>query len=224
MKDDGNERTGQRRPAGRNALYIQCLPGLFKTHSGKAGRAGRADISGKTCPDHGTFSSVIWRNKRKFADWRGERPAVGENENLNCPAGCGLCAEHRRATCCNPAGDHSAVQYELYLLFCGAGRGAGSVLRHGKTLDRRSDGAGKDTLQLSGGEPTVRDDLPEIVAYAKQVGCKYVQLNSNGLRPAEDEGVCKASGGCGTFVLYLCSLTAWTMPYMKNCAAARCWK
>lgn len=41
----------------------------------------------KTCPEHGTFSSVIWRNKRKFADWRGERPAVGENENLNCPAG-----------------------------------------------------------------------------------------------------------------------------------------
>ena len=37
----------------------------------------------KTCPDHGTFSSVIWRNKRKFADWRGERPAVGENENLD---------------------------------------------------------------------------------------------------------------------------------------------
>ena len=32
----------------------------------------------KTCPEHGTFSSVIWRNKRKFADWRGERPAVGE--------------------------------------------------------------------------------------------------------------------------------------------------
>ena len=86
----------------------------------------------KTCPEHGTFSSVIWRNKRKFADWRGERPAVGENENLNCPAGCGLCAEHRRATCCTLLG--------------GAGRGAGSVLRHGKTVDQRSDGAGKDTF------------------------------------------------------------------------------
>ena len=46
---------------------------------------------------------------------------------------------------------------------------------------------GKTLLQLSDGEPTVRDDLPEIVAYAKQVGCKYVQLNSNGLRLAEDE-------------------------------------
>ena len=44
------------------------------------------------------------------------------------------------------AGDHSAVQYELYLLFCGAGRDQGSVLRHGKTLDRRSDGSGKDAF------------------------------------------------------------------------------
>lgn len=100
----------------------------------------------KTCPEHGTFSSVIWRNKRKFADWRGERPAVGENENLNCPAGCGLVCGAQASHLLYPAGDHSAVQYELYLLFCGAGRDAGSVLRHGKTVDQRSDGAGKDTF------------------------------------------------------------------------------
>ena len=100
----------------------------------------------KTCPDHGTFSSVIWRNKRKFADWRGERPAVGENENLNCPAGCGLCAEHRRATCCTLLEITARCNMNCTFLFCGAGRGQGSVLRHGKTLDRRSDGAGKDTF------------------------------------------------------------------------------
>ena len=52
---------------------------------------------------------------------------------------------------------------------------------------------GKTLLQLSGGEPTVRDDLPEIVAYAKQVGCKYVQLNSNGLRLA----ICAGQGWAG---------------------------
>ena len=33
----------------------------------------------------------------------------------------------------------------------------------------------------------MREDLPEIVAYAVRTGCKYVQLNSNGLRLAEDE-------------------------------------
>ena len=88
----------------------------------------------KTCPEHGTFSSVIWRNKRKFADWRGERPAVGENENLNCPAGCGLCAEHRRATCCTLLEITARCNMNC------------TVLRHGKTLDQRSDGAGKDTF------------------------------------------------------------------------------
>ena len=100
------------------------------------------------------------------------------------------------------AGDHSAVQYELYLLFCGAGRGQGSVLRHGKTLDYLTE-PGKTLLQLSGGEPTVRDDLPEIVAYAKQVGCKYVQLNSNGLRLAEDEVFVKRLADAGLSFVFM---------------------
>ena len=101
------------------------------------------------------------------------------------------------------AGDHSAVQYELYLLFCGAGRGKGSVLRHGKTLDRDLTDPGKTLLQLSGGEPTVRDDLPEIVAYAKQAGCKYVQLNSNGLRLAEDEAFVKRLADAGLSFVFM---------------------
>ena len=141
----------------------------------------------KTCPEHGTFSSVIWRNKRKFADWRGERPAVGENENLNCPAGCGLCAEHRRATCCTLL--EITARCNMNCTFCFAepdGTQDPSLDTVKRWIDDLTE-PGKTLLQLSGGEPTVRDDLPEIVAYAKQVGCKYVQLNSNGLRLAEDE-------------------------------------
>jgi len=46
---------------------------------------------------------------------------------------------------------------------------------------------GKTLVQLSGGEPTVRDDLPEIIKSAKEAGCRYVQLNSNGIRLAEDK-------------------------------------
>ena len=45
----------------------------------------------------------------------------------------------------------------------------------------------KCNLQISGGEPTVRDDLPEIISYAKKIGFPFVQVNSNGLRMAEDE-------------------------------------
>lgn len=157
----------------------------------------------KTCPDHGTFSSVIWRNKRKFTDWRGERPAVGENENLNCPAGCGLCAEHRRATCCTLL--EITARCNMNCTFCFAepdGAQDPSLDTVKSWIDDLTE-PGKTLLQLSGGEPTVRDDLPEIVAYAKQVGCKYVQLNSNGLRLAEDEVFVKRLADAGLSFVFM---------------------
>ena len=49
----------------------------------------------------------------------------------------------------------------------------------------------------------MRDDLPEIVAYAKQVGCKYVQLNSNGLRLAEDEAFVKRLADAGLSFVFM---------------------
>lgn len=157
----------------------------------------------KTCPEHGTFSSVIWRNKRSFADWRGERPAVGKGENLNCPTGCGLCAEHRRATCCTLL--EITARCNMNCTFCFAepdGAQDPSLDTVKRWIDDLTE-PGKTLLQLSGGEPTVRDDLPEIVAYAKQVGCKYVQLNSNGLRLAEDEAFVKRLADAGLSFVFM---------------------
>ena len=155
----------------------------------------------KTCPEHGTFSSVIWRNKRKFADWRGERPAVGEN--LNCPAGCGLCAEHRRATCCTLLEITARCNMNCTFCFAEPDGAQDPSLDTVKRWINDLTEPGKTLLQLSGGEPTVRDDLPEIVAYAKQVGCKYVQLNSNGLRLAEDEAFVKRLADAGLSFVFM---------------------
>ena len=51
-------------------------------------------------------------------------------------------------------------------------------------------------VQLSGGEPTLRDDLPDIVALGRSMGFQFIQLNTNGLRLAADtayvEGLKKA--------------------------------
>ena len=41
-------------------------------------------------------------------------------------------------------------------------------------------------IQLSGGEPTVRDDLPKIIAMGHSMGFKFIQLNTNGIRLASD--------------------------------------
>lgn len=46
--------------------------------------------------------------------------------------------------------------------------------------------SGPVNIQLSGGEPTLRNDLPEIVAMGRTLGFEFIQLNTNGLRLAED--------------------------------------
>lgn len=47
---------------------------------------------------------------------------------------------------------------------------------------------GGSNIQLSGGEPTVRDDLPEIIALCRSAGFAFVQLNANGIRLGREPG------------------------------------
>ena len=141
----------------------------------------------KSCPEHGDFSTVIWRGRMSISSWTCGTEPLGDDYNPQCPYDCGLCHSHISDTCC--------VLYEvtrrcnLRCSFCFAEGGEGEdialdkIKRDITALTR----PGKTFLQLSGGEPTVRDDLPEIVAHAKSAGCKYLQLNSNGIRLAEDE-------------------------------------
>ena len=37
-------------------------------------------------------------------------------------------------------------------------------------------------IQISGGEPSVRDDLPEIITLAKRIGYRHIELITNGIR------------------------------------------
>jgi uncharacterized radical SAM superfamily Fe-S cluster-containing enzyme len=62
-------------------------------------------------------------------------------------------------------------------------------------------------IQLSGGEPTIRDDLPDIVRAAKEAGATSVQLNSNGLRLGMIRNLQNAWRR-PVWILCSCSLTA----------------
>lgn len=57
-----------------------------------------------------------------------------------------------------------------------------------KVIDRIFDEAHCPTVSFTGGEPTLRPDLPELIAYAKSKGMR-VNLITNGLRCAEAEFV-----------------------------------
>ena len=63
----------------------------------------------------------------------------------------------------------------------------------------------KFNIQLSGGEPTIRDDLPEIIKLAKTKGFEYLQINTNGKRIGADENyaqILKQAGADAVFMQF----------------------
>ncbi len=141
----------------------------------------------KNCPEHGDFSAVIWRGPLRFGDWKGKTDQLQEDENLACPNNCGICEQHRQGTCCVLYEITSRCNLNCTFCFADGGHGIDVPMQQVKRDIDVIVVPGKTLLQLSGGEPTVRDDLPEIIAYAKAKGAKYIQLNSNGIRLADDE-------------------------------------
>ncbi len=140
----------------------------------------------KKCPEHGEFSTLIWRGKADLWKWMGSEPEMGIGENPNCPTACGLCPDHRQETCCTLL--EVTKRCNMRCNYCFAESGAFQDPPLEDIIDQLKvlTVPGKTLVQLSGGEPTVRDDLPQIVAAAKAFGCLHVQLNTNGIRLAEE--------------------------------------
>lgn len=137
----------------------------------------------KRCPEHGDFSVPVWNGRVDFEHWsRGAQP-LGEGTGLCCPDQCGLCQEHESGSCCVLL--EITSRCNLRCRFCFANGGTLAQEPDTETLKAEIADIAKRCngpfLQLSGGEPTLREDLPELIRYAKQVGCPYVQLNTNGI-------------------------------------------
>ena len=58
-------------------------------------------------------------------------------------------------------------------------------------------------VQFAGGEPTIRDDLPEIIEEAKKLGFTLAQIATNGVRLARDLDFCKELRKKGLNTVYL---------------------
>jgi uncharacterized radical SAM superfamily Fe-S cluster-containing enzyme len=158
----------------------------------------------KTCPAHGHFSAVVWRGTQpSFEDWcAGIEPG---GVAPGCPNACGLCKNHLRKTCCALVEVTARCNLACPVCFASAGcsdarePSVSELYRQFRALVRN----GNTFVQLSGGEPAVRDDLPEIVAAAKRAGCENIQLNSNGLRLGADPAFTKALKDAGLSFVFM---------------------
>jgi len=62
---------------------------------------------------------------------------------------------------------------------------------------------GSNALQITGGEPTIREDLFDIIMRAKEVGFSHVQINTNGLKISENVEYCEQLKKVGVNTIYL---------------------
>lgn len=151
----------------------------------------------KSCQNHGRFQTIVWRGHLNFKEWIGPDTVSDKPENPACPSACGLCSGHIRGTCCVVL--EVTKRCNLSCTFCFAeGEQDINERTNAETayfeptfaeIRERLDKLvvpGKTLVQLSGGEPTVREDLPQIIRGAREAGCRYVQLNTNGLRLAQN--------------------------------------
>ena len=155
------------------------------------------------CPEHGEFAVLVWRKYYDFARWIEGAPPLQAGENPACPNGCGLCDEHKQATCCVLLPITARCNLCCRYCFADPNQAADPPFEQVTAWLRELTVPRQTLVQLSGGEPTLRDDLCAIVAAAKGAGCAYVQLNSNGIRLAEDEALVESLAKAGLSFVFL---------------------
>ena len=160
----------------------------------------------KECPEHGAFSVPVWHGAVDFAAWTAGAESMQENEGMQCPSACGLCNAHQQDSCCVLL--EVTNRCNLHCRYCFAHGGESTAADPAKeplstAIDDITHRCGRPTLQLSGGEPTMRQDLPALIAHAKKRGCAYVQLNTNGIRLAEDPAFAEQLADAGLDYVFL---------------------
>lgn len=160
----------------------------------------------KTCAEHGLFETLYWSSAEDYGRIMAFQhlPEEGRLRNKACPSECGPCKEHKGSPLialiditnrcdltCPICFSESKLQMEHKVEPTMAEIEAMlSQLKERGTPERM-------TVQFSGGEPTLREDLPDMIRLARRLGYGRIEINSHGLRLATDSeyaGVLKEAG------------------------------
>lgn len=188
------------------------IPAYYMEENGR-------EIFVKECPEHGKYKTTAAENAADFVTWihspvvnipPKEAMTQGDPDDASCPLHCGTCSNHMQTACCVLIDITDRCNQHCPYCFAKSEKDAD---RSGEPtleeLDRKLDfllELGEErpfNLQLSGGEPTVREDLPDIIGMAVDKGFEYIQINTNGRKLAMEEGYAKRLKDAGASVIFM---------------------
>jgi uncharacterized radical SAM superfamily Fe-S cluster-containing enzyme len=150
----------------------------------------------RDCPDHGTATRQVWGSLDHWewaADFGPDNEYDGGDLTVDDDHACLAVVEVTED--CN-----------LSCSFCFASSGPGGEHRSTEKIESMLNTVaekGGRPVQFSGGEPTVRDDLPDLVAMARERGVDHVEVNTNGIRLATEDGYARELADAGATAVYL---------------------
>ncbi len=166
----------------------------------------------KKCPQHGEFKDLYWSDAelyKKFYRYSCQGSGI-ENPRptkRGCPLDCGLCENHLTGTLLANIDLTNRCDLSCPICFANSGGKASEpTFDQIKTMMqnlRSQRPVPCSAIQFSGGEPTLRDDLPEIVEMAKHMGFSQVQIATNGLILSDNLQLCQSLEQSGLSTVYL---------------------
>ena len=197
----------------------------------------------KDCPEHGSSRVDLWPDAahyRWMSDFRLplKAPRAVAISGTDCPSSCGLCALHLRQPTLVEIEVTQRCNLRCPVCFIAAGHPSAdpSLARIEEMYAAILKQTGPQTsIQLTGGEPTVRSDLAEIVRVGGCLGFKAIEINTNGLVIARDPDYVRELAQAGLSGVYLqfdgltgrvyeqlrgADLLAEKLQAIKNCRAA----
>ncbi|MGC8569399.1 MAG: tetraether lipid synthase Tes [Nitrososphaeria archaeon] len=171
---------------------------------------------GKTCPRHGYFEDVyfgsyeMYERFSKYArDGRGIENPRTVVPNITCPASCGLCSNHLSHTALANIVLTNRCDLNCWYCFFYAEKAGyiyeptiDQIRRMVRNLLNEKPIHGV-AVQLTGGEPTLREDLIDIIKAIKEEGVTHIQLNTDGINLSRKPELCKQVREAGVNTLYV---------------------
>jgi len=169
----------------------------------------------KRCQKHGEIEDLYWGDYEMYE--RAKKWAHDGKGTLNpnikikglCPQSCGLCKMHKSHTALANIVVTNRCDLQCWYCFFYAKK-MGYVYEPSLELIRQMLKTLKaerpvacNAVQLTGGEPCMRNDLIDIIKIASEEGFRHVQLNTNGIRLSKNLDLALKVREAGVNTLYL---------------------